>query len=72
MKDDVVARLRQMSFQETMKPTTVRIPVSLEKEIRHFCDEENIKLAILVREILELGWNAFNEQRAEEDIPGTA
>lgn len=64
MGNDLVERLKRMSSHESMTPITIRIPLNIEKEIRALCDEENIRLAVIIREVIARGWEDFKEDAA--------
>lgn len=62
MSESLIERMRQESTSDHMVPTTVRLPFKLEKEIREFCDENSIKLSIVIRECIERGWRGIGRE----------
>ena len=55
---DLVDSLREQSTKkEPMVPTTVRLPIELEEEIRDFCASNKVSLAVILRECIQRGWD---------------
>ena len=59
MKSDLLEKMRQLSAHEKVLAITVRIPVSLDAEIRELCEDEKLPLAVVIRELIKLGWEGF-------------
>lgn len=65
MRAELLLKLRQLSAHEKVSAITVRIPVSLEKRVRELCEEERIPIALVIRELVQLGWEEFNREDTE-------
>lgn len=68
MDEQTRARLRALSEKaEPHTAVTVRYSKSIDQEIKTFCGQNpGIKKSVVLRECIERGWQAVNQQRTEE------
>ena len=55
--------------KDPMIPTTVRIAPDTEEDIRNFCAKHKIIFAVLLREIIDRGWESVREASTEREDP---
>lgn len=59
LQPEILELLKELNRKsDPMVPTTIRIDSDLEQELREFCDATDIKLGVLLRTLISIGWKA--------------
>ena len=65
--ENLVDSLQRESKLSSYQAVTIRLPPRLFKTLNDFCDETGIKRSILLRRIIQLGWEHGKAARAEAE-----